>query len=326
MAITFAVRGDSLDARYSTAGKTPARLGALAPPEVTTDEPGINGVNSIDLAGAFLTFRGLNYIGRENTPSVATRSVLIRVKFASLSSTMGLFYMGGSNRSETNGFGARVEATPEIRVYVANESGQIDNGITSSSGLGTTNWHDIVFTWDGTTSANGLKVYVDGVEKLSDTMSRSLPTYDTNQQNACSNIVIGPCSPGAAQNVHFYVDEFVVWDEVIDPTSVTLTSGSGSLNGSSRSTYVEVDALDAKNNTFPTEVQVESGVTWIQQGVEKTGTLSTPTLPDENDVRLGVEYGQSADLKTGALNTNTSNAYEVEVGDNEVEVKVRTNG
>ena len=242
--INFAVRGDSLNARYSSAGATPGALGGANEPVVNSTQAGINGSTSIDMAGGFLTFRSLAYIGRESTPSDRPRSVLMRVKFASLSTTMGLMQMGGFARIPVNYIALAVNSTPEVNVRVANNLGQADTGTTTSSGLGTTNWHDIVVTWDGTNGASGLNVYVDGTVRLTDTMTRSLPTpYDDNERQSCDRIIIG-AADAYSQNAHYYVDEFVVWDTVIDPTSINLTSGTGSLNGNSRSAYVDVESFD----------------------------------------------------------------------------------
>ena len=255
MAITFAVRGDSLEARYSNEGKVPGAAGSNAPAEVTTDQAGINGSTSIDLAGAFLTQRPLIYAGRTNTPSNRPRSVLMRVKFASLSSQQGLFHLGVMGRNPYNSLFGYVTSGGEVVAGGSNDAGQDDDGTSSGANLtniaddaGSAEWHDIVVTWTGTTDANGLEVWVDGSRVLQDTMIRELPSpYSENQQLACANIMVG--TTGAIVNAHFYLDELVVFDEVITPTSVTLTSGAGSLSGDARTAYVEVDAFDGTAST-----------------------------------------------------------------------------
>lgn len=248
MSIVFAVRGDSVDARYSNAGKAPAILGPNDPPEVTTDEPGINGSTSIDMAGSFLTFRCLNYIGRENTPSGLARSMLCRVKFVSLAATQALCFMGDHVRDPINFLGLNVTTTPEVNALVSNNATQTDDGTTTSSGIGTTNWHDIFVSWTGDTTSGGLKIFVDGVQKLSDTMTRSLASPYTNDERLiCGNVGVG--AHYSYKNTHYYLDEFVVWDSIVDPTSVALTSGTGSLNGSSRTAYVDVSSYDGMAQT-----------------------------------------------------------------------------
>jgi len=242
MAIVFAVRGDSLNARYSNNGATPYKNGVPAP-VVAADATSINGVNSIDMVGSGITGRGLIFSGYTNTPSVIARSVLFRVKFASLA-IMGLGGMGGFDRDPINFMGVSITATPEITVTIANEKSQTDSGTTTSSGLGTTAWHDIGVSWTGDTTTSGMLVAVDGVVKLTDTMTRSLPTYDDNERRGCDNHYIG--SNYTAGNTHFLIDEYVVWDTVQDFTSSTfaLTSGAGALDGAARTAYLDVAALD----------------------------------------------------------------------------------
>lgn len=248
MAINFAVRGDSLDARYSSAGATPGMSGTV-PAHISTDEPGINGSTSIDLVGAWLTQRPMAYIGRENTPSGKPRSVLVRAKFASFGAALGLFHMGIQTRNQFNSLSALITTGGEVTGYVSNAAGQTDFGTTTGAALtntatdaGSTVWHDIVLTWTGDTAANGFEIWVDGTRRLQDTMIRSLPTYTASERLMCANIQLG--ATGATINTHMSIDEIVVWDSVITPTSVGLTSGTGSLNGSSRTAYVDVTAYD----------------------------------------------------------------------------------
>lgn len=242
MAVTFAIRGDSLDARYSSAGKSAGLIGA-EPAAVISDATGINGVNVISLAGTVLSGRPMIFNGAGNTPSDKARSVLIRVKFSSTATALqGLFYVGGMARGTYNYVGANLDTSAQVRVDVYNELGQNYNSTGTSSGIGTSAWHDIVITWDGAAS-NTLLLYVDGTLKNTFTSTRALPTYSANQQRVCSQIVLGANDP-VSSNSHFLLDEFVVFDTVIDPTSVTLTSGSDSLNGASRTAYVDVAQYD----------------------------------------------------------------------------------
>lgn len=250
MGAVFALRGDTLNARYSTEGKEPALLGA-EPAAVTTDHAGINGSTSLDFAGSGVGFRPAIYVGRSNTPAGKPRSVLIRVLFGSFASSNGLFNILGSPaiNNMINGIGAYITTGGEVTVYVSNNLAQTDSGVTSGASLtnvvtngGSAVFHDIVVTWTGDTTANGLEIWIDGTRVLQDTMTRALPTYDENQQDSCSQIVLG--AGYSVNTVYSFIDEVVFWDEVIDPTSVTLTSGSGSLNGASRTAYVDVAAYD----------------------------------------------------------------------------------
>jgi hypothetical protein len=242
MAIVFAVRGDDLDARYSNNGATGALLGATQP-VLAADATSINGVNSIDLVNAGLGYRGIAYPGDTNTPSGKARSMLFRVKFAS-TGAQGIGGIGGFHRNPVNFMGLSLTATPEITVTISNELGQVDTGTTTSSGIGTTAWHDIGVSFTGDTTASGMLVAVDGVIKLTDTMTRSLPTFDANARRAVFTTLMGPNY--TANNTHFLLDEMVVWDTTQDFTAsdFALTSGAGALDGAARTAYLDVDAVD----------------------------------------------------------------------------------
>jgi len=241
MAVVFAVRGDSLDARFSSEGKSPGVTGSIHA-AVTTDEPGINGTNSIDMVGTGAAPRPLIYNGRTNTPSGLDRSILIRCKLASAAS-LGLINMGTMTRNSFSYLGLEATAGGEVTARVGNAMGGTDTGTTTGAALGTSAFKDILVTWDGTNGAGKLNVYVDATSRLSDTMSRFLPNpFTLEDQLAVGHIMFG--SNHSFINAHMSVDEVVIWDEIIDPTSVTLTSGSGSLNGASRTAYVDVAEYD----------------------------------------------------------------------------------
>lgn len=234
MGITFALRGDSLDARYSNAGKTPGSTGNT-PAEITADQAGINGSTSIDLAGSFLTQRPLIYVGRSNLPAGKPRSVRMRVKLASKGANQGLFHLGLMTRNSFNSFYAYATTGGEITCGVANNLAQTDEGTTSGASLtdiatdgGSATWHKICCTWTGDTTANGLEVWVDGTRVLQDTMTRALPTLTTSEINAAANIIIG--STGAVVNTHFYLDEFIIDDTVVDGSAYTGDSAYISVN------------------------------------------------------------------------------------------------
>lgn len=247
MAVTFAVRGDSLDARFSSAGKSPGLLGTNGPAEVNTDKAGINGSTSIDMEGAFLTSRTVVYNGMENTPSGLDRSMLIRVNFASMSSDMGLANLGIMYRNTANYIGMHATSAGEVSFTVANVNGQADTGTTASAALTTSTWYDILITWTGTTAANGLEIFINTTSRLQDTTTRALPSpFTTSDRLSVNNILIGTDS--VFVNAHYSVDELVIWDEIIDPTSVALTSGTGSLS-TTRTAYVDVAEFDGLEAT-----------------------------------------------------------------------------
>ena len=102
-------------------------------------------------------------------------------------------------------------------------------------------WYDVVFTWTGTNASNGASVYVDGTLLGQATATGDLTSDWSNlfytEFNLGTGNLAGTLNAGK-------VDEVVIWDEIIDPTSVELESGTGSLNGASRTSLVKAAAYD----------------------------------------------------------------------------------
>lgn len=245
MAITFCLRGDSLTPRVNgTGGPEYGLYGQVSEPASIVDAGAIGGTSlSFGTGGALLGHRA-HYGGVGNWPSDQPCSVLMRINFFSLSaSSEGLFYCGSGGRNGTYGastFQAAVDST-NIIVSQSIKSGLFGVGGTTFAhgGLSNSTWYDIVITFTGDTTTNGLTVYLDGSSLGSATSTRA---WDSPRAKTFRDLVLGFYNN--ADRCYYKINEFVLWDEVIDPTSVTLTSGSGSLNGASRTAFVDADASD----------------------------------------------------------------------------------
>ena len=236
MAITFALRGDQLDARYAPAGAAASALGGT-PAVVNSTVAGINGSTSIDMNGGASAVRPLAYIGRSNLPANAPMSVLLRVYMTDVATSRGLFEFGLGGRQPAFGLIIYLHSSNQMRSIVIDESTTSSTNTSTTSLLTVNTWHDIVWTWDGTTDANSLKFYLDATLD-----SQTQPTVawpDLSDYDALRNQILIGSQNDALDESAMYVDEVVVWDEIIDPTS-----GGLNLNGASRSSYVTVSVQD----------------------------------------------------------------------------------
>jgi hypothetical protein len=72
-------------------------------------------------------------------------------------------------------------------------------------------------------------------------------------------IAIGTQNNNAFNQTRIKVNEFVIWDDIIDPTNVALVGGNGSLNGSSRTNFVSVTNTTGSGNTYSRSRVVNAG-------------------------------------------------------------------
>ena len=88
--------------------------------------------------------------------------------------------------------------------------------LESTKGIGDGNWHDVLFTWDGTLSPNSAKLYVDDMT-TPDAVGTPTGTYSSNGYN----LLIGK---DASNALYFngQLDEVEVYSDVIDPATTSL--------------------------------------------------------------------------------------------------------
>jgi hypothetical protein len=290
MAIVFAVRGNSTDARYSNGGKTPTKhngAGVVAAPGST-----LSG-SYIDCMG---TVKCLVYNGAKNTPNGRAISVLTRFSppyTGAPISTRALWQIdAGAGNAAANIRLSHVVTTGAIQIDGKNEA--IATTFTTTSfgnwtGAVNGTYTDMVFTWDGTTTANAAKLYINGTLLGSLTAAAAMSASMTNEFYRSINIALTTNVLTSSMRL----DEFVIWDTVIDPTAVDLVSGVGSLNGASRTSLVNVPIFDGQDWTAITHDQIKTGVTQTQAGVPVLGTYTGADRwsdPGIGNVIEGVSY------------------------------------
>jgi hypothetical protein len=295
MAITFAVRGNSLDARYSKSGKVPSLFVTTSSITVISGAgTGIIGDAYINQANA--TFiAGLLYPGASSLPQGQAWSVLIRALRPSANDTALWSFKSPLDNSREY---ARMLYSQGAGAFYFAASTKENTDIFPFGSLGgvmTTNtWFDIVLTCTGTTAAGGLKFYLDGALVSTNTLTRAFVSPISYMNK---NILVGY---GGIETAQMRTNEFVVWDEVIDPTAVQLTSGVGSLNGVSRTAFVDVAAFDGQVNSPPAVDKVSRSLTYVVAGSSYVGTLGMID-PGVLNVRVGTTYEINSASLTGTL-------------------------
>ncbi len=279
MSIIFAVRGDSLNARYSTAGKVGkpfTNSGSLPAVEANAGAIGGQVINCV--AGGTVR-KGVTYPGR-NLGTLSAFSVLLRFapnysgnpannrslwSFGPVSSAV--YFGGGYIKHLTNG-------KFDLFFGGANNGGQTIGFSTTPTWSPTAGtFYDLGLSWDGTTAANGIKIYIDGVLFAQGTANAAIVA------NYFLPTSIDLAMDGSGVNGDLYVNEFVVWNEVFDFTTLA-----------GRSAFVTVDSFDGVLSTDPGEENVLDGEGYTINGVAKLGTLSASTNPGAENVKTGTPY------------------------------------
>ncbi len=287
MAVVFAVRGDSFNARYAGGRKDGTAIGGFS---IAADGGAISG--STILAAANNNVKSVLWSGRRNTPNGRAISILMRF-MPGYSGTPAANRLVLPCLLASGGRVGRIEVVHNtagnIVVTLTNEAGVV---IANATSVGAwvpvaATMYDVVFTWDGTATANSAKVYVDAV-----LMGQFAPSAAFTA--SWSNLYFGEISlsGGVAvvtQNATA-IDEIVIWDTVIDPTAVTLDSGSGSLNGVLRVSPVTAASFEGGLSTDPGIANVKTGTGYTINGVALTGTLVSTTGGGKS-IALGTRKG-----------------------------------
>jgi len=291
MAIVFAVRADNdnYTARYSL-NSTEAKV-AMGTISRDVDVTAINGY-SFNLTSGGTTAKCIQWPFRDCLVT-AEMSVLMRLKITN-TNQMGFWQIGQAcGHSINNTMLYQSSNLWQMVCFGSTWNAGAKSGSWSSAGAPPTGaWCDVVFTWTGGTGSNAFKLWVNGTNVDSNTVvnSRTAPcAQDTITVGGVTSSVFG---------ANFSFEELVVWNEVIDPTSVALVSGTGSLNGSSRTSLVSVSAFSGEQYTDPGVANVRLATSYIFEGSTLTGALVVD-YPTTTSVRFGDVYDDGG--KTGSL-------------------------
>ncbi len=151
--------------------------------------------------GSALNFDGINdYVDAGNPASLQITGAISMegwVKINDLSVTSSLFGRGHGLSSGNQGYFLSYYAKTKS-LYFDTYSTTTRDALYKTNAIIDNNWHHIAVTWDGTTSANGKKMYIDGVQvaqKTSAIASMGNPSYNfrigidsTNDRPAKANI------------------------------------------------------------------------------------------------------------------------------------------
>lgn len=246
MAVVFSVRGNSYNARRS--GGYPNGT-AYNSAQISIGAGDLGSV--IDLSNAAVV-KYVAWSGAKNTPNSRTMSVLVR--FApNYTGTPAASRAILEVDSGTGGTGANfvifhATTTGNFTVTGRNQAGQntfssVNFGVWAPTQA---QYYDMVWKWNGTTSAGAGSVTIDNSVLGTATASNALAT-DWGEQH-WKAIAIG--ATAGLTTSQYFVSEIVIWDELIDTSAVLLDNGTTSaLSGTTRVSYVAATPADGSAST-----------------------------------------------------------------------------
>jgi hypothetical protein len=288
MAVVFAVRGTSATAYFAGGRAGSASYGTTS--IVSGAGTGIIGNSIINLDQTSFGQRSLCFDGRGNIPTGQKMSILIRMAPGDTSNALNLFYVGGNASNWGNQ--ARLTGASQIAsTFNQTPAGASILNQTAAWVYSAGTYYDVVYLIDGTLTTGAVKLYIDG---SLNTTSNFSATRAALASDIGSLIAIGTQSAQSQNQTRIKVNEFVIWDTIIDPTSVACGGSNVSLNGSSRANFVDVTAFNG-DSTDPGQANVRLSTTYVINGSSKTGTLDLPSVAN---VKTGVAYDNSSSTGT----------------------------
>ena len=137
------------------------------------------GVNNVLIAGGGYDFDGGDYVlfGSPVAP-LGGKTYGVWIKAGVIGLNKSILDTGGA-ASAYRGDWISESATGQIRWWHSKGVTPFNFNLTSTKTLDT-NWHYIVCTWDGTTSANAVKMYWDGILEVQGTAITTETITQTN--------------------------------------------------------------------------------------------------------------------------------------------------
>lgn len=289
---TIYVNGTSLTPKVYGQSPDYGLLGTVAQQAaVVADATSINGSTVISLKEGGYGMHTIRYLGGKNLFSGSATgdfSFAKRYKLHTLASTQNIFHIAD---------GAWTTLGPGISIYQSSPSGEmfvfmydetqnvIFNGVSFGGTWVVDTWYDIIGTWDNTTRT--LSLYQDASLMSSQvSAARYFGFQGTFMAGQFTSIMLGQSRAGIGSNLS--LDEFIWFDHKLSAGEIAAYTGA------SRNSYYGYSATVA--DTWPSESNVRSTITWYQASVLKTGTM---TLPAVGKVQTGQQFGAGGTEFTG---------------------------
>ena len=162
-------------------------------------------------------FNGSSYIRCDSQViPLGAKSIRFKVKTTNnITSEQDVVLLFNSDGYGIGSDGIRITQNSDNKIYISQtvDSSPIFS-LASKKTINDGQWHDVLFTWDGTLNPNGVKLYIDNMMIPDNTSS----AVSTSVKNASFPLYIGARGSGQHdRNFIGQLDEIEIYNDVIDP-------------------------------------------------------------------------------------------------------------
>lgn len=219
---------------------------------------GVSRVNGWNEKGKALSFNGTNSYASFDTKPFPNgkKSIRFKIMTSTMPTTYIYFMSCLLNFTTSTGEWISIDSSGKLNFgyFPGGNSSTSSNRIDSTISVADGKWHDILLTWDGTTSVNGIKLYIDNMK-----IPNAQATASTTNIINSNNMYLGVSANYIGQSSRYFngqIDEVEIYNDVINPIANRILLQSNSQTMSIKdSTLVKIDS--------PTEL------TFIKYGQEQ---------------------------------------------------------
>jgi len=270
MGITFATRGDDLDAVHIKSLKEPftiSNANATRPASISLVSAGV--INSKvfetgDLNGfQHVTYSMLN--GGWPFPGFAILTRVYTLYSGSPSFNSGVFSLLGGAGVFKIEMTHLTSGNLLFQAILQDSVIPLNFQVAWSPALNVV--YDIFFRWTGVSGQDG-EMWVDAVQ-----IGQATASAANNDDGQFQSLILGGGRTSSQSATH--INEVVIWDDgAIDPTSILLADDStAALNGAARSQFVKATQFEGLNSVALAAAKVQTGESYTINGVTDIGEL-----------------------------------------------------
>jgi hypothetical protein len=147
-------------------------------------------------------------------------SVSLWFNYAALPSNSSYLIANGAESRNSQGFYVFIDATGALRFGIGQESLNFKMSVVTSNPISLNQWHHVTGTWDGTTDAENLKLYLDG--QLAEVEVTPGNTFFGPPRNLMIGI---PSNGDSDYSGKGQIDDVIIYNRVLSDSEVKQLAG-----------------------------------------------------------------------------------------------------